>query len=146
VSAGRAAAWLREIADFDVDPALQVVGPPAFLNPEATRQRKVCLAHVQPVAPAAQQTQPGANHDAQPAQFDVTKLAPRLKGEHDNGQAVLSAPAKRNRDEKPQAGSAYGNSALVRAHSMTATFCSMDGRLCIGSVAASTAQHLIQTA
>jgi hypothetical protein len=93
---------------------MQVAGVPDFLDPEATRQRKVCAAHLQP--PTAQREQPAASTSGRPGNdpnFDVAKLAPRLKGTHDVGQAVLSAPAKRSREPKAAHGP-YGNAALVR--------------------------------
>lgn len=95
---------------------LQVAGPPTFLVPEATRQRKVCRAHLQPreaVQAAAAASDAARTAAAKP--FDVAKLAPKLKGTADIGTAVLSAPAKRARDPPAVvSGGAYGNTALVR--------------------------------
>lgn len=50
------------------------------------------------------------------ANFDISKLAPRLKGQPDT-QAVLSAPAKRGREAKEASqASAFSNTALVRQY------------------------------
>lgn len=93
------------------DCVLQIDGPPAFLDPEATRQGKICAAHV------LQQSSVNESRNAAAAEtkanFDISKLAPRLKGQPDT-QAVLSAPAKRGREasETPQA-PAFSNVALV---------------------------------
>ena len=92
---------------------MQVGDRPAFLDPEATRQRKVCHAHLQPLPAREQPAAAATGRPAQDPNFNVAKLAPPLKGTHDVGQAVLSAPAKRSRETKAQDGP-YGNSALVR--------------------------------
>jgi hypothetical protein len=89
---------------------VQVSGPPKFLHPEATRQQKVCHAHLQSnPAHLAKESQPS---DAGKP-YDIARLAPKLKGTQDIGQSVLSAPAKRVRESKAELESAYGNSALV---------------------------------
>lgn len=85
-------------------------GPPLFLHPEATRQQKVCQAHLE-ARPARQALAAGLSEAHKP--FDIAKLAPKLKGTQDIGQAVLSAPAKRSREAKTTPESAYGNTALV---------------------------------
>lgn len=93
---------------------LQVDGPPAFLDPEATRQSKICAAHVLQQGSAHPPQESGMGQGK--ANFDISKLAPRLKGQPDT-QAVLSAPAKRGREVKETSqASAFSNTALVSQH------------------------------
>eukprot|EP00892_Ulva_mutabilis_P008375 jgi/Ulvmu1/590/UM001_0598.1 len=89
----------------------EVDGPPAFLDPEATRQSKICAAHV-----LQQNSVNGPQGTAalySKANFDISKLAPRLKGQPDT-QAVLSAPAKRGRPATETSQTpAFSNVALI---------------------------------
>jgi hypothetical protein len=65
----------------------EVEGPPAFLNPEASRQ----FATLHPSSSSARATAPDSDHGKQKRQapgpdFDISKLAPPLKGsKRDNG-------------------------------------------------------------
>lgn len=90
---------------------------PSFLNPEANKRNKVCAAHLgrQPAEAAAQQ-QLQQQAEARAREADISKMAPKLKGQPDT-QAVLSAPAQRRSEpvgEKKPA--LIGNDALVRLH------------------------------
>ena len=72
------------------------------------------MAHVRPsgAQPSRVDAAAAGPRIDQQQEFDVTKLAPRLKGTHDVGKAVLSAPAKRSREVKAQDGP-YASGALV---------------------------------
>jgi hypothetical protein len=98
-----------DIWHANVCTCIQVAAPPSFLNPDATRQRKTCVAHVH----RSNAKQNGEYlHDKA---FDISRMAPRLKGQPDTA-AVLSAPAKRARtDKESQERQDISQSALVRS-------------------------------
>lgn len=101
---------------------------PSFLNPEANKKSKVCAAHVsrRPTAEAAAQQQRQQQAEARAREADITKMAPKLRGQPDT-QAVLSAPAQRRTgpagEKKP---ALIGNDALVRPQPDFACF-----RVCV---------------
>lgn len=86
------------------------INRPSFLTPEANKKSKTCAAHVTrtpaPQATAAEQVQQRAE------QADITKMAPRLKGQPDTA-AVLSAPAQRSTAPASEKKSLIGNDALI---------------------------------
>lgn len=97
----------------------QVDGPPQFLNPEATRQRNVYMAHIMPRgAPggsAQHDSSTGGDNSTAPSR-DIAKLAPPLKksaAEADRGKAVLSAACKRARAPDGESQALYSNTALI---------------------------------
>ena len=91
---------------------------PVFLDPEATRQRTVCEAHLQRAAYAASVARSEAlRAKTEASQFDVSSLAPKVKRDArnpDEGKVVFSSTAKRAKtaSDAPEA-QLYSNSALV---------------------------------
>jgi hypothetical protein len=58
---------------------MQVEGPPAFLDPEATRPLARAAAHAAPQSSGMANASAAEPGDKQP--FDIAKLAPKLKGD-----------------------------------------------------------------
>ncbi|KAG1657958.1 hypothetical protein FOA52_004729 [Chlamydomonas sp. UWO 241] len=106
----------------------EVDGPPAFLDPEATRQLARAPASLGRSGLAADGSAgsgaPGAAGRMKPgADFDLSLLAPKLKGDHKRQTgdtrelskvAVIEGKAKRNRtDGGPEASQAYSAATIA---------------------------------